>query len=884
VKRWCPLNKEIRKKMQKTKLSVIVLLAILSLPLITSQTVAAQAADMPVYLKVYAEPNPVGVGQTVFLSLFFTKPIPIVGSAGGASLYTGLTINLVKPDGTNQTYGPYISDTTGGVGGIEFVPNIEGEYTVQAFYAGQTISGTVSGKVLTYNILATKSEPVTFTVQTEQLPGNFMTPLPSEYWSRPIYATNYDWGQLGGNWWGLGKPSFTDTGGYDGQGNNFNPYSLAPNSPHIMWVKSTAFGGQVGHPISSDQESQYTSTSIAMRQFEPIIMNGIIFYKLYPNMPTTVTSVGGTPGWAAVDLRTGETLWTKDTNDTLVYGWNMQFHTIQEYGTQAFLVAIGPSVGSGSSAYNVWRLYDPMTGHFIANITSVPSTTASGIVETDDDNTQGAVYIHSINGTYPNLSLTMWNSTRCLMSNPSASTIRPSGNINYTRGYQWSVPIPSTINGVNITDPANTLKNPQLSISGRTNDALLLRAYGEAMDTFASEFGEGSEIELGMNAKTGALLWGPVNRTLERYHEISVVAAGEGYYVEQDKDTNKAYVYNLLTGAQVGGPVQLVGNALSTLSRGGAIAYGKCYIWDFGGYVNAIDLETGTLAWTYEPRPAGYNTPYGIYPFWHFGSHSIADGKLFLSESRMYDPPLFSDAHKIVLNTTDGSLVWKALGFYGREPSAIADGYLVAWNSYDAQIYTYGKGPTKLTVDAPKTGLDFGTTVVISGTITDISTGTADADRSARFPNGVAAVSEDSIEAYMEYVYMQQPKPTNTTGVPIELFVVDGNGNYRSIGTTTSTAEGYFSYSWVPDISGAYMLYASYAGSESYWPSSAVTSFAVEDEPAPSAAPTQQPTTAVEQYFLPSVAAIIIVIVVIGIVIMLMLRRMPQLHFNDKKQ
>ena len=138
-----------------------------------------------------------------------------------------------------------------------------------------------------------------------------LVPLPTEYWSRPIYATNYQWAKLGGNWWGLGKPSFTDTGGYDAQGNNFNPYTLAPNSAHIMWVKPTAFGGQVGLPISGDQESQYTSTSILYRQFEPIILNGIIYYKLYPNVPTTVTSAGGTPGWAAVDLRTGETLWTQ---------------------------------------------------------------------------------------------------------------------------------------------------------------------------------------------------------------------------------------------------------------------------------------------------------------------------------------------------------------------------------------------------------------------------------------------------------------------------------------------------------------------------------------------------------------------------------------------
>jgi hypothetical protein len=854
----------------------MILLIILTVPMIIQVSQiqpAAAAEDMPVYLKVYAEPNPVGVGQIVYISLFFTKPIPIVGSAGGGSLYTGLSVNLVKPDGTNTTLGPYTSDSTGGVGGIEFTPEVTGNYTVQAFYKGQTISGVVSGTTLSYNILPTQSETVTFEVQQDPIQGNPIVPLPSEYWSRPIYATNYQWAELGGNWWGLGKPSFTDTGGYDAQGNNFNPYSEAPNSAHIMWVKPTAFGGQVGLPISGDQESQYTSSSILYRQFEPIILNGMIFYKLYPNVPTTVTSAGGTPGWAAVDLRTGETLWTKDTNDTLVYGWNMQFHTIQEYGTQAFLVAIGPSVGSGSSAYNVWRLYDPMTGHFIANITSVPSTTASGLVETDDESTQGAVYIHSINGTYPNLTLTMWNSTRCLMSSPSASTIRPSGNINYTRGYQWSVAIPSQINGVNITNLLNTLTNPQLNIAARTNDVILLRAYGETMDTFASEFGEGSEIELGMDAKTGALLWGPVNRTLPRYHEVSVIAAGDGYYVEHDKDTNIAYVYNLKTGAQVGSGVQLVGSALATLSRGGAIAYGNCYIWDFGGYVNAINLNSATINWTYIPRSAGYNTPYGVYPFWHFGSHSIADGKLFLSESRMYDPPMFSDAHKVAINCTDGSIVWNSLGFYGREPSAIADGYLVAWNSYDCQIYTYGKGPTQTTLSAPQTSVDFGKSLVISGTITDISAGTADSDRSARFPNGVGCVNEASQEAWMEYVYMQQPKPTNASGVPVTLSVVDANGNYRTIGQTTSTTEGYFTYTWCPDIAGDYIVYASFGGSESYWPSEAVSSFTVATEPHATAAPTAAPASLADQYFLPGVAAIIIVIIIVGVLNMLMQRK-----------
>jgi hypothetical protein len=229
----------------------------------------------------------------------------------------------------------------------------------------------------------------------------------------------------------------------------------------------------------------------------------------------------------------------------------------------------------------------------------------------------------------------------------------------------------------------------------------------------------------------------------------------------------------------------------------------------------------------------------------------------------MYDPPLFSDAHKLVLNVTDGSVVWSVLGYYGREPSAIADGYMVGYNSYDGQIYTFGKGPTKMTLNAPLTGVDMGRSITISGTITDVSTGTTDDDRSARFPNGLGVVSDASMSDWMAYVYMQQPKPTNATGVPIRLSVVDSNGNFRTIGTTTSTTEGYFTYNWTPDITGPYMIYASFEGSESYWPTQAVASFNVEEAIQATAAPTAQTASGVaDTYFLPAVAAIIVVIVV----------------------
>ncbi len=148
------------------------------------------------------------------------------------------------------------------------------------------------------------------------------------------------------------------------------------------------------------------------------------------------------------------------------------------------------------------------------------------------------------------------------------------------------------------------------------------------------------------------------------------------------------------------------------------------------------------------------------------------------------------------INCTDGSLVWRVLGFYGREPSAIADGYMVGYNSYDAKIYTFGKGPTQLTVNAPQTGIEYGKSLIISGTITDISSGSKQNEQAARFPNGLPCVSDESMSKWMEYVYMQQPKPENATGVPIRINAIDANNNYRTIGTTVSTTEGYFSLSF----------------------------------------------------------------------------------------
>ena len=172
--------------------------------------------------------------------------------------------------------------------------------------------------------------------------------------------------------------------------------------------------------------------------------------------------------------------------------------------------------------------------------------------------------------------------------------------------------------------------------------------------------------------------------------------------------------------------------------------------------------------------------------------------------------------------------------------------------------------------------MPYGSSVVITGTVLDQSTGTKDSDRTARFPTGVAAISEESQSAWMEYVYMQQPKPTNATGVPVTLSVIDSNGNQRTIGTTTSDANGFYSYQWTPDISGKYTVYATFGGSESYWPSQAETAFTVDPAaPTPTSSPIAEKSVA-DQYFVPAITGLfVLIIIVLAMLVLMMMRKRP---------
>ncbi len=288
-------------------------------------------------------------------------------------------------------------------------------------------------------------------------------------------------------------------------------------------------------------------------------------------------------------------------------------------------------------------------------------------------------------------------------------------------------------------------------------------------------------------------------------------------------------------------------------------------------------LLTGTLILLSILVMPAYNTPYNIWPIWVQTGIGGGGGIMFLGEGHEYSPPLFLGAQQLAINCTNGDLVWTIDSFNVNSNPELAYGIMTNLNAYDNQIYAFGQGPSATTISAPQVGVTTATPITITGTVTDVSAGAKQGAVAANFPNGLPAVSDASQTSFMEAVYMQQPIPHNLTGVPITLSVIDSNGNYRTIGTTTSDGTGAYGFTWTPDISGSYTVIATFVGSGAYYGSTAQTHFYASEV----STSTPTPTSSTGNYatttdFMIGIAAIIIVVVIIGALIMvLLLRKRP---------
>jgi outer membrane protein assembly factor BamB len=836
--------------------------------------------NIPSFAYISVVPSPVGVGQTAQVYLWVDIPMPSAALTNDIRR-RGYQLTITNPDGTIQTQSwDIISDTTG-IQFSSFTPDKIGTYTFTFNYTGQTY--TWSGAYQN-DIMLPASASATLEVTDTLLPAPiFSYPLPTEYWTRPIEGQNTDWYRISSNW--LNAPwirsGATSTGGA-GYG-RYQPDGTGPNSPHVMWSKELQFGGIVGgNNTTVSGETYYMGGSYNVRFSNAMVVQGNLYYQ------ESYGNGGGGGDYVAVDIRTGEELWRINASRTgtslfPTFAYLPSFDTGNQHGILPNGLLINQRSVTGLG--NVWSTYDPRTGVLTAmNVTNVPSGTASAAtlapssassVSVAGPNGELLIYTLANSGTTSNVQmyLNQWNSSKVI--NADSGWYSGTVNASLASRYDWNVSVSALNQGGGAW---NIYRDAYF------NDIILC---------LQGSFGTGPRTNpTGVNvtaisinqADHGRVLWSKSYQQAPNNQTAQIIAVDNiaRTFIVEYKETMTLTGYSLTDGSQLWTTTPDI--ALWDTMRSVTLsAYGNLYRSGFDGILYCYDDATGELLWTYgnggtgNSTYEGLGTSYGHMPIF---VDVIADGKVYLGTTE-HSPgsPWYKDSTYRCINATDGTEIWQLTGWgtgmYVGQYDIVADGYFLYLNCYDLKVYSVGKGPSAMTLTASPKVSTYGSSVIIEGTVTDIAAGTKQDEQVARFPYGVPAVSDASQKAWMEYVYMQKPRPTDTVGVPVTLSVVDSNGNYREIGQATSDADGFYSLNWKPDIEGRYTVYASFGGSESYWPSHAVTSFAV-DSAAPTPTPTEAPAqSTTDMYFVPAVAGIIVAIVICFAITILLLRKRP---------
>ncbi len=861
--------------------------------------------EIPTYAHISVAPNPIGVGQQVNVFLFLTNYYYGAAYTNDLRFHNyELTITAPNGDVSTQTFA-VIQDTTSNQL-AQFIPDQVGTYNLTFSYPGETYTSTlpisaglgapIGPNPYTNDTFSPSSASTTLTVQEDPIPPAINSyPLPTEYWSRPIYGENTDWWSISSNWLGLGAPNYggyTNTGqdaagGAQGGEAMFPGDAIGSQTSHVMWTKPLQSGGVVGgNNYAIPGQTFFDGSAYLIRYNNPIILDGKLYYTTPVGFSNTGYSFGvGGIGYGptvCVDVRTGQQIWSRTDVPALSMGLLMNVQTQNEHGVcPPVLIAI-----SGSN----WTGYDGDTGNWLFNLTNVP-TFGSARTMGPDGEYLNYIIDNAGNASTPDWRLGQWNLTKVFIPGTAAAPTM-TGVINggvssgVNSAYDWNVSIPWR----------NTIASAPTIVAAKYDDGILcyngsLPSNGENLLQSYISNTPYTYFFVNLNASRGAigsvLWWNTLQPPANNY---TVIQAGVDWntrvFLQSYKEGIMWVGYSLDSGNHLWtSEPQVAFDYYGSPSAGllsGQIAYGKLYSMAMGGILYCYDIASGNLLWTYGNGGPGNSTNSGF--AWPYGNiptfvQAIGNDVVYMVTSEhTWVTPIYKGGLARAVNATDGSEIWTVSSVtmeFGSTSYAMADGFNTWFNGYDNQIYVVGRGPSKTTVTAPGVSIEQGRSLVITGSVTDISSGTTQDTQAARFPNGVPVASDSSMTDWMGYVYQQKPLPSNASGVTVTLAVVDSNGNYRTIGETATDLTGTYSYQWTPDISGQYLLYASFAGTNGYWRSSAETSFGVD---AVTAHPTSTSgagggTSIDTMYFLGGIIAVIVVIIIVGAVLALMIRR-----------
>ncbi|MEM2098804.1 MAG: PQQ-binding-like beta-propeller repeat protein [Candidatus Bathyarchaeia archaeon] len=848
------------KKPKMSTFSIILLLISSSVLALGSTTAAQQQPsntvpagvtpkyEVPSEAYLSIRPNPVGLGQTVLVNLW-VMPAP-----GAHRKYLNHKVTITMPDGSQETVtmDSYVADGTAWFewvvdkpGTWKFKFEFQGIYFPAGRYInGQVTTATTGGQNYADSVYVKPSatQEIAITVLSDYVAESWPpSPLPTDYWTRPVNTEHREWWPILGNypWFGPGGGAewdrlYPDTNPYYNPSYAFIPYVPGPNSAHIVWKRLYELGGIIGGDWGAASDI-YWSPDWYIRP--TVILAGRGYQTV------TKTSPSGPSGqtyWQCYDIRTGEMYWERplfageSEPDIIEYAPSPYVFTCEAAGIEIATRPSKPYLLSIGGGY--LRKYDPMTGVLVGNYSISPLTT----------------------GTYYRNGYVL--SVQDLGATAGAQRYRL---INWTTFYTYTNLTQRIISNT-------TYARSSLPSSGTTDWNVGIGCVVSSVDLGGSR--EGQRIE-SYDLVTGQLLW---NKTIDEpqysgasnvadHGKIAVLSA-KGYYVAYDLRTgNLAWKTN-----KFDYPWDSAGwGSYSVIS-----AYGKLY-WTAQSGIYAINWANGKIEWKFEIQaPFPYETEYTgrngttVYPFHAPGL--CADGKLYIYASEHSpETPYYRGLPLLCINATTGELVWK-IGLSGAGQHTrtamqlrIADGYLTL-GARDGYMYVFGKGKSATTVTAsPKVSVH-GSKVLIEGSVRDMSPAQP----------GTPCVSKESMALQMEYLHNQMPingifGNETIIGVPVSLDAVDPNGNDVHIGDViTDGYSGTFGFSWQPEIPGDYKITATFMGDESYGSSFATTYITVTEAPQATATP-ESPQTPIDYTWtiIGMGIAIILAIAIVGVII-----------------
>jgi hypothetical protein len=855
-----------KKMKNKTRISAIAFVLLLTFGAILATLPTIYAHDPPWQTPTWAymsvAPKTVGVGQQIIVVMWLNDyPRTAVGAYGDR--WDNYYIDITAPDGSQETLGPFTSDPVGSAY-TNYTPNQVGEYTFVFRFEGDTLTGEpeppggflwFGGDVFLGDIyLPSTSDPVTLTVQQDPIAEYEETPLPEDYWTRPIYGANRDWYKVAGNWMGGAAQNVGPT-------TNFG-YGTGPESAHVMWAKQYWDGGVMDTRFGDI--SYYTGLSYeTFALVPPIIMNGRLYYNVL------------TPpryGWYCVDLRTGEELYFHNTTGPikgmtnnyptmsgsdfdfsgilaegmLTFGQIYDYESPNQHGGLPYLWSneLVGSVYGGTGASTTWQMFDAFTGNYICSIANV--SMAGTMVYGKD----GSILYYNVDTM--NNRLTVWNTSRAIWYKEAYDSNqywmwRPYLNQTFdgNNGFSLDVSIPSlpgralAIREGEYIIGGTSGKNNGTSITEGTLWAISLQPGAEGTLLWQYDYVPPETVipdTVGGGVFGFGLMAGPV------------VDPEDGVFLFSQSMTRERWGFDLETGEMLWGPTD-PGPAWDYYGMSNTIYDGKLFSYGYGGVLIAYDVKTGQELWRWSSGTVGLETFYENVPL---SLGCIADGKIYLySSEHSPSQPLRRDANIWCIDTDTGELLWKIQCWASN--LAIADGYIVTVDHFDNRVYCYGKGPSETTISVQDDSVAKGDSIMITGSVTDQSAGAA----------GTPAIADAYMEDWMEYMYQQRPMPGDAQGVTVKLYAIDPNGNYQDIGEATSDIWGNYGKSWTPPVEGDYMIMAEFEGSASYGGSSDSTYVTVG--PAVSAAQPIETEEPAEAFALGTTELAIIAVVIIVI-------------------